>query len=485
MLGGQRTVRSEASASLDRGRAELWRAAATVFLVATSVVLTVWTATAADSRLSLILPLAAAAGLVLGFLALTRFEVFVQLLLIVRASLDFAQVSLENDLSDRALDPSSLFAVLFLVTASLWLTAQRRHRGELPRSSLRRALIAFAAAGLLSMIGTSDAAATAIELLRILAAVMMFAVLEQLMVDPRTMHAMLRAVYLSAVFPLAFTLFGVITGNPRAETKGEFVRLLGPFNQSNTFGRYLMLLIIFGVAILPRLDRVERRILTVLLGLSSIFLVLTYTRSAVIGAILGLIVVGSLQDKRLFLGLLAAIAVFVVLNPTLGARFTELETADRIVAVDSKSSLQWRFEQWADVLSLSSEDPITGIGLATTPDIIEAGKQPHNDFVRSFVEMGIVGAIAYVALVGTLLRLGWTASKTALAGSFERSVGIGFFGCAVAFVAVSFVANVVSNVVTLWYFLAFAAAASAVVLRHRRSSDDDGTPELAAAGMPT
>ena len=147
---------------------QLWSAAATFVLVAASVGFATWTATSADSRLWLVLPLAATAGLVLGALALTRFAVYVQLLLIVRASLDFAQLSLsaeEGALSSRALDPSSLYAVTFLIAAALWLTAQRRHQGQLPSSPVRRALVAFVAAGALSMIGTSDLGATSVELL--------------------------------------------------------------------------------------------------------------------------------------------------------------------------------------------------------------------------------------------------------------------------------------------------------------------------------
>jgi putative inorganic carbon (HCO3(-)) transporter len=464
--------------SLSLRRDETWRTATTFLLVSISVAVAAWTAASADSRLALILPLAAAAGLVLGVLALTRFAVYVQLLLIVRASLDFAQVSLStegDDLSLRALDPSSVFAVMFLVTAALWLTAQRR-REHLHASPLRLALSAFAAAGLLSIVGTSHLGATSIELLRILAAVMMFAVLEQMMLDPVRTRTMLRAVFLSALFPLGFTLVDVLSGSPRSETKGEFVRLLGPFNQSNTFGRYLMLLIIFGAAIYPRLDRSNRRIMALLLGVSSIFLVLTYTRSALIGTVLGLIVIGLLQNKRLLVGLLVGVTLFVVVDPTLAARFSELGGDDPVKAVDSRNSLEWRFQQWAGVLKLSRSNPITGIGLATTQRVTDEQKQPHNDFVRTYVETGIIGFLAYLAVLAALIRVGWAAAKRAPAGSLDASIGIGFLGCVVAFVAVSFVANVISNVVTLWYFLAFAAAASAVVVRNVSSSVDEPAP---------
>jgi putative inorganic carbon (HCO3(-)) transporter len=90
-------------------------------------------------------------------------------------------------------------------------------------------------------------------------------------------------------------------------------------------------------------------------------------------------------------------------------------------------------------------------------------KQPHNDFIRAYVETGLVGLFAYVAMLVSLVLLGRRAIRRTRKGTFERGVAAGFLGCAVAFIAVSFVANVISNVVNLWYFIAFAACASAIV----------------------
>ena len=40
-------------------------------------------------------------------------------------------------------------------------------------------------------------------------------------------------------------------GSPSSEVRGSFTRLTGPFNQSNTFARYLAFLLVFGIAIYP------------------------------------------------------------------------------------------------------------------------------------------------------------------------------------------------------------------------------------------
>ena len=74
-----------------------------------------------------------------------------------------------------------------------------------------------------------------------------------------------------------------------------------------------------------------------------------------------------------------------------------------------------------------------------------------------------MGFFAYVAMLVAMVLLGRRAVRRTKKGTFERGVAVGFLGCAVAFIAVSFVANVISNVVNLWYFIAFAACASAVV----------------------
>jgi hypothetical protein len=45
---------------------------------------------------------------------------------------------------------------------------------------------------------------------------------------------------------------------------------------------------------------------------------------------------------------------------------------------------------------------------------------------------------------------------------FDRSVAVGFAGCAIAFVLISVVSNVITEVIVLWYYVAFAAAAYAI-----------------------
>ena len=424
------------------------------------------------------LPLAAGIAVALGLLALTRFQAYVMTMLFLRSSLDLAKLSGRTagnttvSSSSRALDPSSLLAVVFLLAAALWLAAQYRAKGRLPGSPLRRALVLFLFACLISVAGSAKITPSALEGFRICAVVVMFVVLEQMMIDPKRMKQILLAAFLSAAFPLLFTSFGFLVGHPRSEAKGSFTRIVGTFNQSNDFGRYLMLMLIMGAALYPHVSKRLRPLLGVSLAGMGVFLFLTYTRSALVATGLGLLIVGLLQSKRLLIGLFVVGLAGLMIVPSLSGRFTDLTKYQAKQAAvggqpNSGNTLAWRLSYWTEVLPLANRNPVTGIGLNMTQYNTDKAKQPHNDFIRAYVETGIIGFIAYTAMMVALISMGRRAVRTVREPSFDRGVAIGFLGCAVAFLAVSVVANVISNVVNLWYFFTFAAAASAVVHRHR------------------
>ena len=426
------------------------------------------------SKLAVVLPLAVTAGIGLGLLALTRFRVYVMLMLVLRSGLDLAKLSgpaagntATNTAGTRALDPASILAVLFLLAAALWLAAQYRQQGRLPGSPLRRALVVYVVAAVLSILGSARPQASGLEVLRILSVVAMFAVLEQMMVDEVANKQLLVAVYLSTIFPLAFTTFGYLIGSPPTEAKGSFLRVTGPFNQSNTFGRYLMLMLIFGFALYPHLAKRLRLPMALLLAGCGGFLLLTYTRTAILGTVIGLVIVGLVQSKRLLLGLVVAAVFAVLLVPQLSGRFTSVTDLSSAAGQPSGNSLVWRLNYWTEVLPLANSNPVTGIGLNMTQYNTDAAKQPHNDFIRAYVEMGLIGFGAYLALLIAMVGLGRRAVRASRPGTLDRGMAAGFLGCAVAFVAVSASANVTSNVVSLWYLFAFAAAASAVVRRRQ------------------
>jgi O-antigen ligase len=326
--------------------------------------------------------------------------------------------------------------------------------------------------------GSAAPLVSALEALRILAIVVMFAVLEQVMANRTAMKRFLTAAFVSLIFPLVYTVVLLGIGTSPSEVKGSFTRITGPFSQSNTFGRYLMLMIIFGVAILPHVQRRVRWPLGIALGLSSIFVVLTYTRTAVLGTAIGLVVVGCvLRSKKLLATLAIAGICALLVVPQFASRFTDLTAPSATPGDPTGNTLAWRIGYWGQVLPLANANPVTGIGLNMTQYQTNAAKQPHNDFIRAYVETGLLGLFAYVAFLVVLVRTGWNAVRGSPVGSSDRAVAAGALGCAVAFVAVSAFANVMSNVVSLWYLITFAAAAAVIERQYRTRTAPEVVPD--------
>ncbi len=431
-----------------------------------------WTAWSlgAGHRLAAVLPLALLLGGVVAGLALTRFAAYVLLMLAVRPMVDLfklsgptagpAGVDGEGGVS-RTMDPSTLLAVLFLIAAGLWLAARARRTG-LRGTPLGFAMLLVGATCLVSALGADKPANSLLEALRILTVVVMFVVLEQLVPDQRFARRVLAAAYVALALVVAYTVLTALGGNPPAEVKGSFVRITGPFAQSTTFGRYLMFLLIFGVAIYRYLSVRLRVAMAVLLGLSFVFLFLTNTRSAILGVAIGLIVVAVVQRSGRMLAALSLTAVLgLIFLPAVGDRFAQLADARAVGGAPTGNTLAWRLGYWSEIVPLANRNPVTGIGPNMTQLQTDEAKKPHNDFLRAYVETGALGLLAYLALVVVLLHAGLRALRRAPPGTLARGVAVGNLGCVVAFVAVSAASNVLSSVATLWYLVAFAAVAGA------------------------
>ncbi len=416
---------------------------------------------AGDVKLAVI-PLGLVAGSGLVYLALTRFELFVLVCLFLRTSLDVI-----GGKGTTITNPSSLLSLTFMAASLLWLAA-RSYRGERFTSTLSLPLLFFAAACFLSALTSKLHAVSFTEFSRILSVVIMALVLERLATTPAAVRRIMIAAMGSAVIPLRGVVPGLCRGGP---ADGQAGRAGGRHQAGPRHVRP-------GQRLLPlpalhhhhgRRARTRTspsgggcRWSVGLAGLG-ILMILTYTRSSWMALVIGLLVVGWLQSKRLLLALVVlglGVALFV---PSVVNRFADL-TADNgpsTALTGEGNSLAWRFSYWTEVITLAADNPVTGIGLRVTEEISGGAKQPHNDFVRAYVELGAIGLMAYILLLTAMARVAARGVRDAAAG-WQRGVAVGFAGCFVAFVLVSLVANVMSQAVVLWYLFAFAACAAAV-----------------------
>ena len=436
------------------------------------------------NKLLLIVPIGVFVGIGMVILGLVNFQNFVLVTIVMRSSMDIARPSTGNTgaagvgtASASGLDPAGALAVLFILVSFFWFLARKREGRLSPPPSIHRVcLILFAAAGFLSVIDSADLLVSLLEAIRVTAVTVMLAVLEVMLVDRAAIRRLVSAVYLSAVVPVGYTMFNILTHHAQF-TSGGFDRYQGTFSQPNPFAIYLTMLIVMGAAIFPHLTPKKKLLMLGLLACSVICLYYTYTRSAWLAAVLGLFAVAIMGRRRAMLGVMVgALMISVFAVPTIVQRFSDLGQSTSPSGYAS-NSLEWRFSFWGEVLPLADKDPITGIGLKMSSFETDQQKEPHNDFLRAYVETGVVGTAAYLALLVSMMLVARHSMKFTKSRprGYERSIAVGFAGCVIAFVLISVVSNVITEVIVLWYYVAFAAAAYAVT-QYRQNAILAGLP---------
>jgi putative inorganic carbon (HCO3(-)) transporter len=423
------------------------------------------------NKLLLIIPIGAFAGLGMVALGIVNFENFVFTTIAIRASLDITKPQTGNagapgvgTAAASGLDPAGALAILFILVSFFWLLTRMREGRKSPPMSIHRVcLILFAIAGFLSVIDSASPSVSLLEAIRVSAVVTMLAVLEVMLVDREKVKKLIASIYISSLVPVGYTIFNVLTHHAQFSS-GGFARYEGTFSQPNPFAIYLTMLIVMGAAIFPHLTQKRKIAMSALLFCCLVCLYYTFTRSAWIACVVGLFAVAIMGRRKALLAVMVGgIMVSLVAVPTILQRFADLGTSTSAAGYAS-NSLSWRFDYWSEVLPLANKDPLTGIGLKMSSFETSQQKEPHNDFLRAYVETGIIGTLAYLALLismGVVARqaMKFTRLRT---WTYERSIAVGFASCVIAFVIISLVSNVITEVIVLWYYVAFAAAAYAI-----------------------
>lgn len=440
-----------------------------VLVTAAACAIAAYTAAAAvlgASRPIVLLPFVMLLGVLLAVIALVRIEAFLLTVLALRTALDALK------LDAAILDPASVVGLLLLGVVPLWLLLQHRS-GAMPFRLTRTgvAVGAFTAAAALGIVVSPDPLSSALEWSRIATATAMFFAIEQIVLHREGFkHKALTAIFLALPLPVLAVVAQLASGEGLFEAAG-FSRVTGTFAHSNPFAAYLTLVVIMATACAVELRGRARIWSVVVIAVAGPVLLLTYTRGAWIAAALGLAVVALVLRRALVAVLLAAaLAATLLLVPSVSDRLT---TVSEVTQEDSpgQDSLSWRLNYWRNAVSLAEDSPIVGIGLKQIAQSLPEAKQPHNDFVRAYVELGVLGFTTFLAMLGWFVLFGFRSAGRLRAerGQPGRSLDVaiagGFAGVAVAFATMSIVANLMSQTVVLVYVMALAALASAVAIR--------------------
>ncbi len=252
--------------------------------------------------------------------------------------------------------------------------------------------------------------------------------------------------------PLAVATWQLMTGTGYREPDG-LSRLQGTFSHPNTFGPYLVPFVLAAVGGAVGVHGKARWWRLAVAATLSALVTLSFSRTAVLVLVFGLLLLPILQARKwgltaLVRASMVVAGVFVVGWLAVGSlikdRFATLssETPLREVLQSGvpENSLQWRLINWTVLVTLGMDEPAAGHGTGMTEVLNPIVNQntgipfnAHNDFVRLFFETGILGLTCYL-IYGVLLST-WALRTARLTGAARSSTA---FAVVAAFLSMFF-----------------------------------------------
>ncbi len=174
-------------------------------------------------------------------------------------------------------------------------------------------------------------------------------------------------------------------------------RAIGTSVDPNLLGGFLLMIgALAGPQLVTKEPLFSRWATLLMTGVIFIAIILTFSRSAMLGLAAGLLFVTAVRYRRLLPYMLAA-ALLLLLLPVAQEyliRFTEGVQGQDLAT-------QMRFGEYRDALTLIRRYPLFGVGFAGTPDIdIYLGVA--NVYLTIAQLMGVIGLLAFFAVVVTI-----------------------------------------------------------------------------------
>lgn len=222
-------------------------------------------------------------------------------------------------------------------------------------------------------------------------------------------------------------------------TFGAKVRVTSIYLNPNTFAAFIIILI-FPLLMLAVYEKNHSRkiIYSAILVLLLVNLLMTFSRSAWLGLILGLVILAIVWNKKLLWVLAGLVGIAATASP-IRSRFLDL--FDKSVNSD-------RIRIWKTYLHIIKDNILLGVGngngvnkydyyIAKYPELNYNGytRYPsHNSYIKVFSELGIFGIISFIALIIIILVMLYK-YYTKVNDSFMKAFYLGVFTsmCSICF----------------------------------------------------
>ena len=169
-----------------------------------------------------------------------------------------------------------------------------------------------------------------------------------------------------------------------------------------------------------------RRLTAGIVGALGVCLLLTFSRGSMVAAVGGLAVIAVLRYPKLLLGMVL-VALFVLVLP-----WTQDYVLHFIEGVQLEDlATQMRIGEYTDALKLMARYPLFGVGFAGSPDI-DLYLGVAMVYLTIGGQMGVLGLVAFMGIIGALFVAGWRVRKAAAADPQRDALWLGLYAAVVA-----------------------------------------------------
>ncbi len=348
-------------------------------------------------------------------------------LIFIRPSLDILGnigVQIANDAP--LINIAGMTALVSIVLSSIIIRKRKLRLHTIP---LGRFILIFLGVHILFVPVAIDIPIAINEVVRVTSFLLVFFAGYALVDSREDFQLLLRVFIFSSIIPALVASLELITGQGIYSNPGFDNRIMGTFGHPNVLGYYLLLIIALIVYQFfdHQIGKKNRDLMLLYTGVLGVLLINTYTRGAWIG--LFFLVVGVLLIKNTRKTLRAG----AIIVPTGGAmlvvyswlqnqvffnwpRLAGIPIVSRLLGLfsgDPSDSILWRQQMWGDMLEKGLERPLIGFGTGMVEIVTEEVRgialgalETHNDYIKVFVEMGVIGFLSFLLLgIATVVLL--------------------------------------------------------------------------------
>ena len=280
---------------------------------------------------------------------------------------------------------------------------------------------------------------------------------------PKKLTHLAQVIIFSAVIPAGVAWWQLITRGGFFD--GERWRLLGTFTHPNMFALYLVLVICLTlfVALNLRKNAVEKAPYILLAIFFTVPLLFTYTRVAWLSLAFILFAVGVYRFRKLLFISIVTVFLLYLFAPFFQDRIATLSS----ITVDNSSS--WRLDLWRDIISFIKLNPWFGYGPGTASVFLENNVQrllvetePHNDYLRIWLESGIFTLLSYLWIFVDYLKRMWQGFRRETRPRLKMLIFFLIF-FTISIGGASMTDNIIKDAVMQWEFWALSGGLFMVI----------------------